>query len=73
MDGIARDRKGQRGVPVIALNACDDVDESANDRFDPISWDWAHDRQPWAFRRLNRSVRKAIWGGAIIRPVEEPA
>jgi hypothetical protein len=41
LDEIARSHKGQWGALVIALQACDDVDDVANDRFDAIKSEWA--------------------------------
>ena len=41
MDEMARDHKPQWGALVIALQACDDVDDVADDRFNAIQSDWA--------------------------------
>jgi hypothetical protein len=41
MDEMARDHKRQWGALVIALQACDDVDDVADDRFNVIKSEWA--------------------------------
>jgi hypothetical protein len=40
MDEMARDHKRQWGALAIALRACDDVDDVADDRFNAIQSDW---------------------------------
>jgi hypothetical protein len=43
MDEIARDHKGQWGALVIALQACNDEDDVADERFNAIKLDWRYD------------------------------